>query len=52
VKLPLRFTMHIEFGVDRPGEQDAAPAVDQGGAVIETSHHEGPPELGLTPRQS
>jgi hypothetical protein len=51
VKLwPLRFALRLEVMVDRPASPPDPPPVDEAqGAVVETSHHEGPPELGLTP---
>jgi hypothetical protein len=49
--LPLRLTWHVEFTLDRPAGAEV-PAVDEAaGAAVETSHHEGVPELGLTPRR-
>jgi hypothetical protein len=49
---PLRFSLRFEVMVDRPGGEPDPPPVDEAqGAVVETSHHEGPPELGLTPRR-
>lgn len=49
--LPLRLTWHVELTLERPAVAEA-PAVDEAaGAAVETSRHEGPPELGLTPRR-
>jgi hypothetical protein len=51
-QLPLRLVWHVELTLDRPPSAEPPPAVDESsGAFVETSRHEGPPELGLTPRR-